>query len=129
MAASILLVDDDTAVASSLKAILETEGYAVVIASSTSDATAALHKETFDVILTDLRMETETSGYEVVREARCQPYNPIVLLLTAFPVAGREWRKAGAHGMVTKPVPMQELLRTIQRFVAVRRGPPCRRLI
>jgi CheY-like chemotaxis protein len=122
MAASILVVDDETAVASSLKTVLETKGYAVVIASSAFDATAALHKDRFDLILTDLRMETENAGYDVVREARCQPYDPMVLILTAFPIAGREWRKAGAHAMVTKPVSMQQLLRTIERLVAVRRA-------
>ena len=122
MAASILLVDDEIAVTSSLKTVLESEGYAVVIASSTPEAAAALHKDKFDLILTDLKMETETAGYEVVREARCQPYDPMVLILTAFPIAGREWRKAGAHAMVTKPVPMQQLLRTIERLMAARRA-------
>jgi len=120
MAGRILLVEDEAAVASSLKVVLETRGYTVVTAASTAQGTAALRFDTFDLVVTDMKMETTSSGYEVVRIAHSQPYQPMIMILTAFPILGQQWRTAGAHAMVSKPVATEELLRVVARLLALR---------
>ncbi len=122
MSGRILLVDDEPAVASSLKLVLETRGYTVVTAASTAEAKAALRFDTFDLIVTDMKMETGSSGYEVVRMAHSHPYQPMIMILTAVPLLAQQWRKAGAHAMLGKPVAAEELLRVIARLLALRPG-------
>lgn len=118
--ARILLVDDEATVLSTLKVILETRGHGVVPATSAEEACAVLNKGPFDLVITDLRMETETAGYEVARAAQAQPYAPIIVILTAIPIRGQQWRESGAHAALIKPVRIEELLNTIGELIARR---------
>jgi NtrC-family two-component system response regulator AlgB len=120
MAGRILLVDDDAALVSLLKVVLETRGFTVTTASSAAEATAVLCTSTFELIVTDMGMETQESGYEVVCAAHSQRYHPMVLILTAHPILAQEWRKAGANAMLSKPVSADELLRVVSQLRAAR---------
>jgi CheY-like chemotaxis protein len=120
MGVRILLVDDEAAILSTLKVILETKGHGVVPARSAVEACAALSKQAFDVVITDVKMETGTSGYDVARTARAQPYAPLIVILTALPIQGQQWRQAGADAALIKPVRIEELLSTISKLVAGR---------
>jgi len=72
----ILLVDDELAILLTLKAILEMNGFEVDTAASAREAAQKLSAGIFDMVITDMSMESETSGYEVIRAARSQAYNP-----------------------------------------------------
>jgi CheY-like chemotaxis protein len=120
MTARVLVVDDDEAVRSTLKMVLETNGYEVCTAASATEARHVLPLERFDVVLTDMSMESEDSGYEVVRMAREQAYSPTTIILTAFPLLAREWRQAGADAVLHKPTPTTEILGVIEQFVLLR---------
>jgi CheY-like chemotaxis protein len=120
MGVRILLVDDEVSILSTLKVILETRGYLVVPAHSAVEACAALSKEAFDLVITDLKMETATAGYEVARAAKSQPNAPMVVILTALPIQGQQWREAGAHAAVVKPVRIEELLSRLSELIAHR---------
>ena len=72
----ILLVDDDVAVLLTLKAVLEMHGFEVQTAQSVADAIEKLEGGAYQMVITDMRMETETAGLQVVRIARDQPYSP-----------------------------------------------------
>ena len=52
------------------------------------------------MVITDMRMENESAGLEVVRAAKQAPYQPAVAMLTAFPVPGSEWRDEGMDEML-----------------------------
>ena len=80
----ILLVDDEAAIRIALKTILEGHGFEVEVAASATEATQKLGEGQFHLIITDLRMETPGAGYEVIRAAREQQYNPAVVILTAY---------------------------------------------
>ena len=92
----ILLVDDELAIVLTLKAILEMNGFEVETANSAHEAIQRLNDSEYQMVITDMRMESETSGYDVVRAARRQHYNPATAILTAFPGLGTEWKEKSA---------------------------------
>jgi DNA-binding NtrC family response regulator len=113
----ILLVDDELAILLTLKAILEIHGFEVETASSGGEAIAKLQAGTFHMVITDMKMEHEKSGYEVIRAAQETGYDPAVAILTAFPTLGSEWKKEGAQSMLVKPMNTDDLLRQIEALL------------
>lgn len=115
----ILLVDDEAAILLTLKTVLEMNGFEVTTAASAAEGIEKLHADAYHMVITDMRMETDTSGYEVVREARKQSYSPAIALLTAYPslVAGSEWKTEGADALLIKPMHTGDLLRQIEALL------------
>jgi DNA-binding response OmpR family regulator len=113
----ILLVDDELAILLTLRAILEMNDFEVDTASSAKEAERKLKAGVFEMVITDMRMETETAGYDVIRAARQLPYNPATAILTAYPSLGNEWRNHGAQSLLVKPVNTAELLRQIEALL------------
>jgi DNA-binding response OmpR family regulator len=69
------------------------------------------------MVITDMRMENESAGLEVVRAAKQVSYQPAVAMLTAFPVPGSEWRDEGMDEMLVKPMNIMNLLRQIEALL------------
>ena len=113
----ILLVDDELAILLTLKAILEMNGFAVETAASAAEAKQKLSGSEYDMVITDMRMETENSGYDVIHAARQQTYNPATAILTAYPSLGTEWQARGAQSLLVKPVNTPDLLRQIEALL------------
>ncbi len=91
-----LLVDDDSTILTTLKSVFETRDFLVSTAISAGDAVTTLGQQSFDLVVTDMRMETETAGFEVVRCAKSKGDKPVVIILSAYPIPATDWRKAGA---------------------------------
>src|SRR5438270_5278755 len=113
----ILLVDDELAILLTLKAILEMNGFDVETAASAREAKQKLTKNTYNMVITDMRMETDTAGYDVVKAAKSQAYEPAVALLTAYPLLGSDWQDKGANSMLVKPMNTNDLLRQIEALL------------
>jgi DNA-binding NtrC family response regulator len=113
----ILLVDDELAILLTLKAILEMNGFEVETASSAREGIKKLEKSSFSMVITDMRMEHETAGYDVIRAAKQQPYNPATSILTAYPSLGSDWKSEGAQSLLVKPVNTGDLLRQIEALL------------
>lgn len=113
----ILLVDDEPAILLTLKALLEIHDFDVEVASSAKDAKAKLRASTFHMVITDLKMESETAGLDVTRAAKQTPYQPAVALLTAFPSDDDAWRDDGADEMLVKPMNGQALIHQIEALL------------
>jgi DNA-binding response OmpR family regulator len=113
----ILLVDDEVAVLLTLKAVLEISGFEVETAASAREGKLRLKKRQYDMVITDMRMETEESGREVILAARTAPYHPAVALLSAFPVAEEDWQEMGADKMLVKPMQTSALIRQIEKLL------------
>jgi len=111
----ILLVDDELAILLTFRAILEMNGFDVDTATSAKEAERKMKNGVFEMVISDMRMESETAGYEVIRAARQQPYDPATAILTAYPSLGNEWQIEGAHSLLVKPVNTPELLRQLRR--------------
>ena len=113
----ILLVDDELAILLTLKAILEINGFEVETASSAKEARGKLSDGVYQMVITDMRMETETAGYDVIREAKSMDYDPAIAILTAFPLLGSDWKEEGADSMLVKPMNTNDLLRQIEALL------------
>jgi DNA-binding response OmpR family regulator len=113
----ILLVDDELAILLTLKAILEIHGFEVETAASAKEGIAKLKANEYHMVITDMRMETERAGYDVVRAAKITKYDPAVALLTAYPMLGSEWKQEGANSMLVKPMNTTDLLRQIEALL------------
>lgn len=120
MPVTVLVVDDEANVASMMRMVLESDGYEVAVARSAAEAMALFGSQTFDVVVTDMRMESATSGYEVARAASTLAGDPAIILLTGFPLPSRDWRQSGAHAMLQKPVPIAKLLEALHEVLAQR---------
>jgi DNA-binding response OmpR family regulator len=115
----ILLVDDDLAVLLTLKAVLELQGFEVDSANSSSEAFSRLQSGVYQMVISDLRMETEASGLQVLRTARRQSYNPATALLTAYPPSGEEdgWSEEYSDSLLIKPLGINDLLRQVEALL------------
>jgi DNA-binding response OmpR family regulator len=113
----ILLVDDELAILLTLKAVLELHQFDVETAASAREAKSKIRANTYHMVITDMRMENERAGMEVVRAARAAEYEPAVALLTAFPLPGEEWEGAGADQMLVKPMNTNDLLVQIEALL------------
>jgi len=111
----ILLVDDELAILLTLRAILEMNGFEVETAGSGREAITKLHNGShYHMVITDLKMENETAGYDVIRAAKQLESSPAVAILTAFPSLGSGWKTEGADSMLVKPMNTEDLLRQIE---------------
>jgi DNA-binding response OmpR family regulator len=113
----ILLVDDEVAVLLTLKAVLEISGFDVDTAASAREGKAKLRKFEYSMVITDMRMESEESGVDVVKAARAAAYQPAVALLTAFPTDDDGWQYTGADKMLVKPMQTRILLQQIEKLL------------
>jgi DNA-binding response OmpR family regulator len=114
----ILLVDDEVAVLLTLKAVLEISGFDVDTAASAREGVSKLHTREYQMLITDMRMEHDASGVEVIKAARTAAYHPAVALLTAFPVAEEDWQEMGADQLLVKPMHTRILLEQIENLIA-----------
>lgn len=113
----ILLADDDLAVLLTLKAVLEFHGFEVDTATSTAEACARMVLSTYQMIISDLRMESEDAGLKVIAAARTQPYDPATAILTAYPPSGERWEHEDAGSLLIKPLGTGDLLRQIEALL------------
>jgi DNA-binding response OmpR family regulator len=114
----ILLVDDEVAVLLTLKAVLEISGFDVDTAASAREGKSKLRTHEYHMVITDMRMESDAAGAEVIAAARTAPCHPAVALLTAFPLADEDWQSMGADKMLVKPMHTRILLQQIEKLLA-----------
>ena len=81
--ARVLLVDDDPAARLTLKTVLEAGGYAVDSAASAAEAFGKMEDHEYELILTDMQMESPEAGLQVLRFAKAMQYQPATALLTS----------------------------------------------
>lgn len=105
----ILIVDDESAILGLLKSVLELSSFEPHTARSAAEAKSLLSQQTFDVVLTDMRMETTTAGFDVVQAARQLDPRPVIAILTAFPISPAEWRPSGADALMVKGADIMSL--------------------
>jgi len=120
MPATILIVDDEKNTREGLGLALEEE-YEVYLASGADEAFNLMEAETFDVVLTDLRMAGK-SGLKVIDRAIKLPNRPICIMMTAYGnvETAVEAMRRGAFDFLTKPVSLEKLEIIIKRALQSR---------
>jgi DNA-binding response OmpR family regulator len=111
----ILLVETDAAVLLTVKAVLEMNDFEVETASSAGEALKKMELGTYHMVITEAGMDGQAPGVEVIREARRQPYNPAIALLTTDLPPDGDWH--GGHTVLIKPIGTQDLLRQIEALL------------
>jgi len=114
----ILLVDDEVAVLLTMRAVLEISGYDVETAASAREGKARLKSRQYEMVITDMRMESDQAGREVIVAARTAPYHPAVALLTAYPLDEADALSMGADKMLVKATHTRVLLEQLERLFA-----------
>jgi DNA-binding response OmpR family regulator len=113
----VLLVDDEVAVLLTMKAVLEISGFDVDTATSAHEGRSKIRTREYQMVITDMRMESDAAGREVIQAARTAPYHPAVALLTAFPVEQDAWMEMGADRMLVKPMQTPVLIRQLEKLL------------
>ena len=112
----ILVVDDDEIIRKFMRDLMEVNHYDVEEASGMAAAAEMLRDGEFEVVLTDL-MLPDGSGLDVLQTARSRPYQPEVLVITAYGTidSAVEAVRGGAFDYLTKPLSTQKLLLAVER--------------
>jgi EAL domain-containing protein (putative c-di-GMP-specific phosphodiesterase class I) len=112
----VLIVDDDANVARSLRRVLESHGYEIVVASDGQAAVDLLMQRRFHVILTDIQMPRMT-GVDLLTIARAYDLDVPILLMTGEPKleTAIEAVSLGALDYLVKPIENDVLLRAVDR--------------
>ncbi|WP_292979514.1 response regulator [Nitrosomonas sp.] len=114
----ILVVEDDSLVASGIKQGLANAGYAVDVAKSAENAESHLQGENFDLAVVDIGLP-DTDGLTLVQRLRARKMRLPVLVLTARgsmedTIAGLD---VGADDYMTKPFRLPELIARIRALI------------
>jgi two-component system, NtrC family, response regulator len=112
----ILLIDDDAGIRDTLERVLTGEGHEVAIEKRGDDGLTRAARESFNVVITDLKLPG-LNGLELVRQLHLtRPRLPIILI-TAFGTTGTaiEAMKFGAYDYLLKPFDIPQLLDLIQK--------------
>lgn len=114
----ILLVEDDTAIARSLKEGLEDEAYAVDVVHDGDDGYRTATTDDYDVIILDV-MLPEMDGYEVCRELRQDGNQTPILMLTARDAERDivEGLDVGTDDYLAKPFSFEVLLARLRALL------------
>lgn len=112
--AKILVVDDDRAIRSTLKEILEYEKYSVTDAPDGMEALELVKNDQFEVILLDIKMP-RMDGLEVLEEILKISDTPVVMISGHGTIeTAVEAIKKGAYDYIAKPLDLNRLLITIR---------------
>jgi DNA-binding NtrC family response regulator len=116
MMAQVLIVDDEPAMLRVMHRHLAGDGFTVTAVETGPQAIAALAREDYDVVLTDLVM-TDVDGLAVLREARRLRPGARVILMTAFTTVETAIAamREGAYDYLSKPFKMGEVSLAVRR--------------
>src|SRR5438552_1755422 len=119
---TILVIDDEPNILSTVRRSLELEGYAVEVAGGGAAGLAKLAEHDIDLVLLDVMMPGET-GLEVLPKLRAAKPETIVVMMSgnATIETAVQATKAGAHDFIEKPLSGDKLLITVQNALGFAR--------
>ena len=115
-AARILLIEDDSGITDTLQRVLAAEGHEVAIEKRGDDGLARAIKDSFNLVITDLKLPG-LNGLELVRQLHtAKPRLPIILV-TAFGTTETaiEAMKVGAYDYLLKPFDIPQLIELVRK--------------
>lgn len=112
----ILVVDDDSSIASNLVELLQKVGYSAEAVSRGEDAIERCAAQNYDVALVDLLLP-DMDGIHVLEEIKRNSPKTVVIMITAFGTIPNavEAVKKGASDYITKPFRVEELIVSIKK--------------
>jgi two-component system response regulator FlrC len=114
---SILVVEDDRALAEALQDMLELASYQVTLAHDATAALAVLNQQRFSLVLSDVHMPG-MDGHDLLRRIKALHPDLRVLLMTAYATVEKavEAIREGAVDYMVKPFEADVLVTTVARY-------------
>ncbi|MGC2657184.1 MAG: response regulator [Bryobacteraceae bacterium] len=113
--ARVLLVDDDLTSRLTLKTVLEAGGYAVDAAASAAEAVNKLDERQYELVVSDLQMESPEAGLKVLAHARLMDYQPATAILTTY-----RTQHHGDRPVLVEPEGLPDLLGKVADLISQR---------
>jgi DNA-binding NtrC family response regulator len=113
--AKILLVDDEASIRMALKEILEYEGHTVIESPDALAAIKAVGQETFDLIISDIKMP-KMDGLEFLSKVKELGIDAPIVMITGHGTIDTavESIKKGAFDFIQKPLDLNRILVTVR---------------
>lgn len=118
---SVLIVDDDVPIHGMLEAVLQATGLAISFANDGETALTRYKDEEFDLVLTDIRMET-MDGIALLQQLKHYDPKAVVIIMTSFATLETAVHalKYGAFDYLQKPFRVAELIESLRRGLEFR---------
>jgi CheY-like chemotaxis protein len=119
--ARVLLVDDDPTSRLTLQTVLEASGYHVDSAASAAEAVGKLDEQEYQLVLSDLQMESPEAGLKVLAHARMMSYKPATAIVTTYQNAKSSHTKPQTQvRTLVKPEDVPGLLAKVANLISER---------
>jgi len=118
--ARVLLVDDDPTSRLTLQTVLEAGGYRVDAAASAAEAVGKLEDHEYQLVLSDLQMESPQAGLKVLAHARMMDYKPATAIVTTYQNAKQTPKPKTQSRMLIKPEDVPDLLSKVANLISER---------
>jgi DNA-binding NtrC family response regulator len=116
----VLVIDDDAAVANATALLLETAGFAAVVARNATEAVQHARERSIDLLICDYRLGATETGDELIRTLRDTECRGVPAVLVSGDTTGDMFARAAgiqACQVLRKPVDPDELLELAARMV------------
>ncbi|MFC1533814.1 sigma-54-dependent transcriptional regulator [Thermodesulfobacteriota bacterium] len=117
-----LIVDDEAVVRNGIKRVLGNKGISSLTVSSAHEALDLLAKQSFDLILLDIRMP-DMDGIEALKRIRVLYPKIRVIMITGYPTidAAVDCIKLGASDYLVKPFRLEDLEKSLSKATSNRK--------
>jgi DNA-binding NtrC family response regulator len=113
----VLILDDEPIVCKRLKPAFLKAGYDVETFTDSAHATQRTHEKTFDIVITDLKMEG-ISGMEFLTDVKERSPHTEIIVITGFATmeASKESFQKGVFNFVAKPFKLTDILDMVTKI-------------
>jgi CheY-like chemotaxis protein len=125
--ARVLLVDDDPTSRLTLQTVLQAGGYHVDAAASAAEAVGKLEEQEYQLVLSDLQMESPEAGLKVLAHARNMDYKPATAIVTTYQHSDQGLRGGKQSHVLIKPEDIPGLLSKVANLISERAARKMRR--
>ena len=119
----VLLVDDDAEIVESMRTVLESKGYEILVARDGNQGLLMAERENPDLVVLDMMMPKRSGFLVLERLRRSRPVPMRVIMITAN--EGSRHRAyaemLGVDDYIRKPFAMDRLLDSVQRLLGAAR--------
>ena len=119
---TILLVDDDSEIIESMRAVLDNRGYRVLVARDGNSGLTVAERENPDLIVLDMMMPKK-SGFLVLEKLKSRPGGLIPTIMITGNEGSRHRAYAemlGVREYIRKPFAMEKLVRAIEKVLGIK---------
>ena len=119
--ARVLVVDDDPASRITLQTVLTAGGYHVDGAATAAEAVSKMQDHEYELVLSDLQMESPEAGLRVIAHAHLMNYQPATALITiSWQKDAQQENQFGTGQLLVATEDIPELLTSVAHLISER---------